>query len=71
MPRSDVIEVRINGGWKQMSVAGSLAAGERYGRCIECGKRARCHAKAKDGAAAHVEHIRRNPKCSRSDHRIP
>jgi hypothetical protein len=38
--------------------------------CVECGKRVIPFNKAHDGSfAAHFEHFRRNPKCSRSDHR--
>jgi len=64
MAKSTEIEVQINGQWKRMKVTDALAMNERYGRCIECHQPARAHARAKNGAAAHVEHLSWNEKCS-------
>ena len=35
-------------------------------RCVECGRPVRVH-DAGGHAAAHFEHLERNPRCSRSD----
>jgi hypothetical protein len=67
MPRSTEIEIEIGGQWKRMNVEDALAINERYGRCWKCHEPARAHAKAKNGAAAHVEHRARNKKCPLSD----
>ena len=67
MAKSITIEIHIKGQWKSMSVTDALAINERYGRCIGCKQPARCHRKAINGAAAHVEHIRRNEDCELSD----
>lgn len=67
MPRSTELEVEIQGQLKRMNVEDALAANERYGQCVVCHERVRAHAKGKNGAAAHVEHLSRNRKCPLSD----
>lgn len=59
----NVIEIQIKGEWKRITVTDALTISERYGRCIECKEPARCHKKAKNGAAAHVEHLKWNKDC--------
>ena len=60
-------------GSEEVTVSKALGLGKVQRRsmtCVECAKRVTPHKKAHDGSfAAHFEHFRRNPKCSRSDHR--
>lgn len=63
MALSTQLEVMVSGKWQTMNVDVALAINERYGRCVKCGKDARAHARGKNGAAAHVEHLKRNPEC--------
>jgi hypothetical protein len=70
MPKSSTLEIKGESGWVPVDVADALARDERQGRCVECGQPVRPHAGSKNGKqAAHVEHLKRNSKCSRSDHR--
>ena len=62
MPRSTEIEIGIAGQWRRSNVEDALAINERYGRCVECHEDVRVHARGKNGAAAHVEHRKRNPE---------
>jgi transposase len=64
MPKSAVLEINVNGKWKRVSVPDAIAMNERYGRCIECKQPARGHRKGRNGAAAHVEHLDWNERCS-------
>lgn len=50
-----------------MNVLDALAVSERYGQCVKCHEPVRAHARGKNGAAAHVEHLKRNKKCPLSD----
>jgi hypothetical protein len=70
MPKSDRLEVKRNREWVPIGVKDAIATNERRGRCVECGRSVRVHGRGKNGAAAHVEHITRNLRCSLSDHRI-
>jgi hypothetical protein len=69
MAKSTKLDVLINGKWKRTTVEDALAIGERYGRCIECERPARAHSQGRNGAAAHVEHLSWNKKCSLSHRR--
>lgn len=59
---------------KRLAVADALvleAEERRALLCVECGHRVIPHAVSSDGLqAAHFEHFRRNPNCSRSDKRL-
>jgi hypothetical protein len=55
--------------WVTVSVSEVLKTGER-GRCVECKMPVRAHRASVDAVmAAHFEHLKINPKCSRSDSR--
>ena len=70
MPKSTDFEIRRNGPWERISVSEALVLNEKRGRCIECGRPGKAHAISRHGTqAAHFEHDKRNPDCSRSDHR--
>jgi hypothetical protein len=71
MPKSADFEIRRGGRWERISVMDALAINEKRGRCIECGRPGKAHwGSSKHGVqAAHFEHDKRNPGCSRSDHR--
>ena len=63
MARSLALEIQVQGQWKKMNVVDALAIDERYGRCVECHESARGHARGKNGAAAHVEHLPGKKPC--------
>ena len=70
MPKSADFEIERNGRWEGISVIEVLAINEKRGRCIECRKPGKAHRVSRHGTqAAHFEHDKRNPGCSRSDHR--
>lgn len=69
MPKSSEIEVKVGNQWKRLHVTSALARNERYGRCVNCKNPARAHSLGKNGAAAHVEHLKRSRACNLSDHR--
>lgn len=52
--------------WVTITVDEALRTGHR-GRCVECKEPVRAHRGSVDGMAPHFEHLKRNPKCSRSD----
>ena len=63
--------VKCNFEGREISVEHAIALRSRNRknvgfRCIECGKPVRPH-KGSSYGAAHFEHLRRNPKCRKSD----
>jgi hypothetical protein len=52
--------------WIEVDVNDTFHSEDRL-RCVECKLPVRLHRAAVNGMAAHFEHLKRNPKCSRSD----
>lgn len=70
MPKGADFEIQRNGQGEPITVIEALAINEKRGRCIECAEPGKAHRGSRQGAqAAHFEHDKRNPECSRSDHR--
>lgn len=68
MAKGTTIEIQRPSGWQTLSVGEAIESNERHGRCVECKEPARVHREGRNGMAAHVEHLKRNPRCSLSDH---
>jgi len=68
MAKGTTIEIQTTTGWQTLSVKEALERNERRGRCAECKEPARVHRQGRNGMAAHVEHLKRNPQCTLSDH---
>jgi hypothetical protein len=67
MAKSTALEVKRGKMWIRLNVNDAIASGERHGRCVECQKAAKVHERSRGGGqAAHIEHFKANPKCSRS-----
>jgi len=68
MAKGVEIDVVRNGTKTRITVDEAIEKNDRRGTCVSCGEPVRTHQKAKNGAAAHAEHIKRNPNCQLSDH---
>lgn len=62
-PTNPLCDVRR---WVVISVEEALRDPDDF-RCVECKMPVRAHHASIDGMAAHFEHKKRNPRCSRSD----
>lgn len=70
MAKSTSLEIESPHGWRAIDVAEALKTNQRRGRCVGCHEPVRVHRASRNGMAAHVEHLRRNPACPLSDARV-
>jgi hypothetical protein len=62
-PKMTTCEVQNGTAWKVIPINEALERNERNGRCVECKMPLRAHRQARNGMAAHFEHLAKSPHC--------